>query len=198
MNGKFENTHYVVPYCPMMSENEQQLFRDALKNASVYFEYGIGGSSIWAMAYGLDLNGVETDKHWMLQVTNCLDPYPYDLRYIDIGPVGYYGKPSTISDNFEIYSKSILIFEKNFDLVLIDGRFRVACAATVAEMAIESQNRNLKVYFHDFFDRHEYSIVTKFMHVESRADDAAILSVNCDADIEFVREVWEHNKHNFW
>lgn len=200
MNGKFENTKYAVPYYPMMSRNEQGLFISALKPAASYFEYGVGGSSIWAAAHGLKVNGVESDPHWITQVKNAIDPLEYDIDYVDLGPTGHYGKP--LQDNFlafEHYSKSILRHNRSFGLVLIDGRFRVACAVTVALAALSFGDiKDTTIYFHDFNNRPEYHVVLNFLQITNYADDAVTLTIRPDANSTLLNEVWDHYKHNYF
>ena len=70
------------------------------------------------------------------------------FQYINIGKTGEWGVPIENDKTFLFPSYSTRIFEtyKDFDVVFIDGRFRVACALQV----ILNCNIDTKILIHDF------------------------------------------------
>jgi hypothetical protein len=140
----------------------------ALKTSSCYLEYGIGGSTVLAADVAVpSLLGVESDRSWMALVQLALDRKSYhgaQLHYVDIGPTGAWGHPVSDSGwrNYHRYPLGIwaaLTQETKPDLVLIDGRFRVACALATLMFA----DAGTKVLFDDYASRQAYHVVEEFV-----------------------------------
>ena len=116
----------------VMHAKEVDLFRCFLKESTNYFEYGIGGSTYLAsqLVKG-DIRGVESDKEWVEKVqTETKDNPRIEVRHIDVGPTIAWGTPKSAESShlFPAYSKAIIDSGRDdFDLCLVDGRFRVAC-----------------------------------------------------------------------
>ena len=51
-------------------------------------------------------------------------------------------------------------------MILIDGRFRVACALNV----LKHINRDTYVYIHDFTDRPKYHVLLNYYEIVDKAD----------------------------
>jgi hypothetical protein len=121
-----------------MTIKEIDLLKNYVSNAISYFEYGCGGSTVLVNSY-------PNIKH-MVSVDSCLEwiektkeqisnANKLNFHYIDInGNCSGWGSPidnSKISDWIK-YPNSILEQKEDFDLILVDGRFRVACCAAAA------------------------------------------------------------------
>jgi hypothetical protein len=106
---------------------------------------------------------VESDLAWI----NKIQPLISNLNkckfiYIDINSNGNWGNPgkNATSDQCKKYSDAITtIGNLNIDLILIDGRFRVACALKCFNL------ENCLILFDDFLNRAEYSIILKFYDI---------------------------------
>ena len=59
----------------------------------------------------------------------------------------------------------------NYDLILIDGRFRIHCLLATAACASDGSI----VFFHDYTFRHSYTIADKYYDTIVRVDTGAIL-----------------------
>ncbi|WP_286931853.1 hypothetical protein [Leclercia sp. UBA5958] len=64
------------------------------------------------------------------------------VDYVDIGPNKAWGYPidDTHQEKFTDYSKTILQHDRAFDLILVDGRFRVACTLNAIKHTLEKQD----------------------------------------------------------
>jgi hypothetical protein len=127
-----------------MSAEEVAFFSSFLLNSDtkVYFEYGMGGSTRLACHLGGDrlrIYAVDSSKEWVQRVnhTECIKAGAQQgrvsVRAVNIGPIGAWGMPNgtTWKHLWPRYSRAIASVREPVDLVLVDGRFRVACALTV-------------------------------------------------------------------
>lgn len=123
-------------------------FLEMLSSANRYLEYGTGGSTYAAAKLGVDFIAVDSDPYFLRQVRKKIERHGYlrasgqEFRHADIGRTGPWGRPVGAITNerlelFRAYSDppAMCLHEEAFpDLVLIDGRFRVACALKVVRM----------------------------------------------------------------
>lgn len=143
-----------------MTVEEVAMFLGYLNNSSSYFEFGCGGSTIVAAAFGpknLNITSVDSSKEWLEAVRvhgMCrarVDADLLTLKFVDIGPTGAWGHPTRSAEEsngaWYLYSQAITLAGGVFDLVLVDGRFRVACALNAFLV-----NPSGKVLMHDFFE----------------------------------------------
>ena len=159
-----------------MSEAEVAVLRRCLAVCKTYLEYGAGGSTRLALTYpGIkSMTTVESDPKFIA------DEFSNDaaaeaalesgrLRFLtpDIGPTGAWGCPIDRSKEhlWPLYALSPFLGEMAPDLILIDGRFRVACGLTAALEAPAST-----ILIHDYSLRPEYHLLEQFLTIEERAD----------------------------
>ena len=113
-------------------ESLDEDFKYYLENSKVYGEYGMGISTKLAVNRNLIVFSVDTDLDWVLDCKSEVDSELVKLKWIDLGEVKNWGFPISYEKikNIDYYLK--FIWEQNLkpDLVLIDGRFRVACFLT--------------------------------------------------------------------
>lgn len=108
--------------------------------ATNVLEYGSGGSSFVALEQGVQsLVTVESDQGWADRIRAALlAGFPdrsFTVHHADIGPTAKWGKPSSAAAFRKFHSYATGVWDLGFptpDVVLIDGRFRAACFATVA------------------------------------------------------------------
>lgn len=114
--------------------------RMAYQDATQILEYGSGGSTVLAGDLGKTITSVECDPAWAAKMRAWFAATPpkgrVTLHEVDIGPVGEWAHPIDDSgkDRWAEYPASVwdLPGFQQPDVVLIDGRFRVACLLTVA------------------------------------------------------------------
>lgn len=184
-------TTFELPSAPAMTANEQQLFLSYLKQAKHYFEFGSGGSTVWAVEQDLTVQGVESDPAWVNALQDKLGD-KCQVAVVDIGPTGDWGYPLTQqTDKFPAYSQAILKHKQPFDLILIDGRFRVACTmAAIQHIAKHHAYENSVIFIHDFWNRPHYHAVLEFLEVIEQVESAGVFRVKKDIPLEKVAEVW--------
>ncbi|MGO2149283.1 O-linked N-acetylglucosamine transferase, SPINDLY family protein [Halomonas sp.] len=98
------NNTFDVPDAPFMTEAERLFFKKALKGATHYFEYGSGGSTVWAVNEGLEVRGVESDAKWVDALKNKLG-HKCQVMPVDIGFTKEWGYPASLAEahKFENY-----------------------------------------------------------------------------------------------
>jgi hypothetical protein len=138
---------------------EANLFLEALTRATIYGEYGSGESTVYVgTETTLPILSVDTSEEWVRKVSKQMDGRSsFDLRWIDVGPIGDFGTPLgyTKRDAFRHYIMSPWQRDLKPDLVLIDGRFRVACFAA----SLLSAQLGSAIIFDDYPYRPEYHVV---------------------------------------
>lgn len=155
--------HETVPPRPplILPDAEAAALRAALDGASVVLEYGMGGSTaLVADMPGKTLFSVESDPAWLAMMARYFAANPpaasVHLHHGDIGPVENWGYPLDDSHRHLWQDYAATIWARpdflHPDLVLIDGRFRVACFLEVAARI----TRPVTVLFDDYGDRPEY------------------------------------------
>lgn len=124
-----------------MPEAEAEALRAAYDAARVILEYGSGGSTVIAAAKpGARVFAVESDAAWLAMMQRWFDAHPaqanLSLVHGDIGPTKEWGMPVNNRRVAQWADYPTGVWERGDfeqpDLVLIDGRFRLACFLTVA------------------------------------------------------------------
>ena len=145
-----------IKYIPAMSPKEIIAFCFFMKPGNVYFEFGSGGSTNIASHYKIKTYSVESDIKWhnKLKNTNIMANYiTIDLK---ANYFGYPGKETSIED----WKKYIQAYksEYNADIILIDGRFRVACGLDI----FNKIRNDTIILIHDYTFRKEYHILENY------------------------------------
>lgn len=168
-----------LPEAPYMSDAERKLFAKALKSTKNYFEFGSGGSTVWAINAGLVARGVESDEKWA-NALNARLGERCKIEAVNIGPTGEWGYPLSKhhSPRFPRYSNAIHLHNTPFDLILVDGRFRVACTLSATKNIIKNNNiEEARILIHDFWNRPQYHCVLSFLETIERAETAGLFKV---------------------
>ncbi|WP_280549003.1 tetratricopeptide repeat protein [Halomonas sp. 11-S5] len=189
-----EESGFTVPQAPFMSSAERDLFRKSLFRAKHYFEFGSGGSTVWAVEQGLTAYGVESDANWV----NALKAKLGDgcqVKVVDIGPTREWGYPVSLdhSERFPDYSRAIHSHDMAFDLILVDGRFRVACALSAVKHLLKHHPdpTEARIFIHDFWDRPPYHAVLEFLEPLESVETAGLFRLKEDIDKQRLDQVWK-------
>jgi hypothetical protein len=166
-----------IPRRPHMEPAGLNLLTERLSGCTCFLEYGAGGSTVLAAEIGVPrIYSVESDRTFLRAVKDAVAEIApgaklYD-QYVDIGPTIEWGNPRDTSKaaKWPLYSSSIwheiiLKSEHAPDLVLIDGRFRVACFLATLVFS----KPGTIVLFDDYYDRPNYHIVEKYLTPVTRA-----------------------------
>ena len=176
-SGKIGKENF--PIC--LSDHERQFLVEHIQNASNYLEFGAGGSTYLALTQTNIPNivSVESDLNWIkhLEKWNVISSNKERLTFIhvNIGKTGAWGAPIE-EDKKELYPNfSAIPFQNStsYDVVFIDGRFRVACALS----AIMAHIPPSKILIHDFSIRSEYHCILDFLDIVDIADTLTLFKV---------------------
>ena len=145
---------------PISVDNE--LFEKYLNQSKTYGEYGVGVSTVFANRYqNKHTIAVDSDKNWILDVKkNSFYNKNLEITHIHLGKLKNWGTPEGYEyrHNFKKYLNVIWEKTSKPDLVLVDGRFRVACFLT----SLLNADAGSIIIFDDYTLRPEYHIVELF------------------------------------
>tara|TARA_Y100000310_G_C20593484_1_gene769305 strand:+ start:161 stop:778 length:618 start_codon:yes stop_codon:yes gene_type:complete len=198
---------------PHMSIKELKEFSSRIIKSKEYFEYGLGGSTLYAFDFSdAKISGVDTSKEWIKDVSTEIEKslmydlindktrkinndIRADLRHIDLGPVGKWGRVKNWKKDdqqkFYKYSKSIFDFETNPDLIFIDGRWRVACAAQAVLFSLD-KNISPIIMLHDA-ERKQYAPVWDILEPIKRVDRLQLFKLKKENDISQIEKIYEEH-----
>lgn len=176
---------YTVPDMPHFEEGGTDRFVRALQASSFYLEYGSGGSTILAARSNKRFISVDSDKYFLRAVHKKIGKLSAEqiLIHSDVGLNGPWGIPifktktearlRRWSQYPEAPWKVILSGRLGLpDLVMIDGRFRVACALTCIKYLMDSPRAT--ILFDDYANRPNFKIVEEFAALDGIAGRMAI------------------------
>lgn len=171
-----------IPKQPFMPAACADHLRDCLLSSRSYLEYGSGGSTMLALSLGVPvIQSIESDAPWLERLkATAQSAYPgyaglYTGTWIDLGATGNWGYPVN-HDQHAVYWKYPLApwtsdrVSMPPDLVLIDGRFRVACLLATVLYAPAGTT----VLFDDYGDRPHYHEVEDFIQPVMMVDRMAV------------------------
>ncbi|MDB5360870.1 MAG: class SAM-dependent methyltransferase [Rhodospirillales bacterium] len=186
-----------------MSDGERELFVRTLAKATHYMEFGSGGSTLLAIRSPAKIVlSVESDPAWLdrirehPEIAQAVAAQRLFLTLADIGPVGEWGRPTDETRQAQwphYYADPFFATDILFDLILIDGRFRVATALAAAACAAESAT----IVMHDYELRSQYYLVEKFFDIEETRESLYVLRRRKAINIrsfymEVMRHLFEH------
>lgn len=195
-----------VPSQPHMTEAEIGLFRRALHGCSRYLEFGAGGSTGFVLASGVtNIVSVESDPEWvsalrsMGPLADAIATGKLHLLHGDIGPVGKWGYPAGTANKslWRQYPNAPWpVWEKLGaapQLVLVDGRFRVACALRTALWFLTTgRGSDVNILCHDLGpERPGYESIFNWFDPIERVDTLAFARMKPDLTHESVAEAFE-------
>ena len=161
---------------PTMSEAEIEFFTSNLNSSSHYLETGCGGTTLLAIEAGVkQIDIVETDIDWIRKlkvhpaILQAMSEQRIRFHHRNIGRVKQWGFPSddTYRHVWPFYSLGVWTeIEDDVDLVLVDGRFRVATALASLLMA----RKDTTIILHDFAGRDYYNVLLDYVILIEQID----------------------------
>ena len=142
-------------------------FKKKIKNSNFFFEYGSGSSTIYVDKKNKKYISIETDKSFYKSLLFKLKSKS-SLKYFGLGIVGEFSYPVLCTKqqvkNY-IFSINKYFIKKTFpDLILIDGRFRIACCLNLLN---KSRFKNIfTIILDDYKKRKEYHCLNKFFEIK--------------------------------
>ncbi len=160
-----------------MSNQEIAFFTEEISLSTSYLEYGSGGSTKLAVrqASVRKITSVESDPGFLdsavlpdSEVQKAILDSRLSFLVPDIGPTGEWGIPkdSTAIHLWPNYALCPYLHGSiTPDLILVDGRFRVACCLVAALQAPAAT-----VLVHDYTIRRHYHILENYFEIEKQVD----------------------------
>ena len=182
---------FKVPDAPHMDPDGLAMFETSLRGAGTYLEYGAGGSTVMAARMGKTGFSIEGDRHYCRDVRRKLagQRHNIELTYADIGPTKMWGhlrRTRQTPKSVEAWKRYVrLPFERLngsfYDLVLVDGRFRVACALhAIAEAG--KRGASFRLLLDDYDEpedqRPHYKVVESYVPLARMAGRMAVFDVS--------------------
>lgn len=179
------------------------VFLERVAIAERYLEFGAGSSTLAAATAGVPLVSVESDPRFLAAVERrCLalqrgrPTSSMTFLHADIGPNGPWGKPilpsirrPTSWRSYPLRPWEALGSDFRADLVLIDGRFRVACALAVV---INQPDSDWTMLIDDFAERPHYTPVSEFATFVGMHGRMAEYRPAPHVDDDALRKAFEH------
>ncbi len=177
---KGELGRFPVPDTPDMEPAGLACFSRYLAGSRVYLEWGSGGSTLMACAEARHVVSVESDPVFLRQVKQKVERLrlPATAQFVraNIGLVKVWGAPAfttPTSRRLQSWKHYAQAPWKCFDargilpdLVLVDGRFRVACAL---ETFLRCAGHPCTIIFDDYQDRPHYHALAPFAEIIEEA-----------------------------
>ena len=167
----------------MMSAAEVACFERRLGDAQSYLEFGCGGSTLVAAASpAAAIRSVDTDRAWIEKcqrhpdIAAAIAAGRLAFTHVHVGRTGRFGYPIGKSAVRRWPDYCLAVWD-SFpadappDLVLVDGRFRLACAV----QALLRCPPATTILFHDFTLRERYRLILDFAEAVEIVDTLAVL-----------------------
>ena len=179
-----------------MTPGELALLQSCLNSAVHYLEFGAGASTIHASNVpsirhidSVDSSGQYIDEHLRPNpaISSALSAGRLAFHVIDIGATSKWGYPVDKSKRhqWENYSSGVFLRPSHHDLVLVDGRFRVACTLS----SILNTPDDCRILIHDFRDRPQYHIVARYLEPVDRVDTMVLFRKKSGVDPRKLRSL---------
>ena len=160
----------------ILFDGDDYLFKQYLINCNIYFEYGVGASTRWVLENTKSkIISVDTDKKWINTINFSNQSSRIKLNWINLGDLENWGRPKSYvyRDRFIDYISNVWSFNEKADVVLIDGRFRVACFL----YSLINAKINSIITFDDYINRPYYHIVEEIVPIYKICGRQAVFRV---------------------
>lgn len=174
-----------IPPVPHMPSEAVEKLTELLEGTSCFLEYGAGGSTRLAARLGVrDIYSVESDRKFLGAVGNILheddSPSTFHPVFADIGPTKEWGNPVDNSGarrwpDYPLGVWELLRTDQVMpDLILVDGRFRLAC--TLASLLHAPAGTTIMIDDYVKRERH-YQAFTRHAKIKQFVTRCAIIEV---------------------
>lgn len=186
-----------------MTHKETARLDDELSRGASYLEYGAGGSTLRALRHEnlVRLVSVESDPDFVTRRFRCRPDVEAAVAsgrltfcLPDLGPTGHWGAPSDSARRADWPHYAQCPYENSAarDLILVDGRFRVACGILAALSAPDAT-----VLVHDY-DRSEYHVLERFLDVVERVDNLLVARAQSEFSERHARRLLKRYAYLPW
>ena len=154
---------FAVPAETDFGDIATQAFGERLARSRSYLEFGSGASTLLAGRLGVPTVAVESDRFFARSVRAALPPgAPVRFADVDIGVTIEWGKPlhsrptpARVRRWSSYVTAPYALLDGFPDFILVDGRFRLACALEAVRRA-RAGGHAATMMFDDYIDRPQY------------------------------------------
>ncbi len=185
-----------------MTNKEILFFREQVNNSSYYLEFGSGNSTSVAIRYSniRHITIVESDFYFwqnLVYSDTLLHKSVLEGRLtpllVNIGPIKMWGYPidDSCRERWPEYAEAPFKGLNSYDLILVDGRFRIACTLFACLYAIPT----VRIMIHDFYNRPRYRIVLLFLIEIKRVDTFGLFIIKPNIDKNLAKKIIQLYKY---
>jgi len=191
-----------------MTSKERSLLHAHMANCKKFLEFGAGDSTVHVAGVEsiVRVDSVESSPEYVernlmpdASVRRAVDSGKLTFHFVDIGKTKKWGYPRDVSKKklWPDYSANIFSLHRDFDLVLVDGRFRVACTLN----SILGTPDDCTIIIHDFWNRKRGGshLVLEFLEVVERTHTMAVLTKKPGSDVARITkfiDLYKYNPHD--
>jgi len=187
-------TGFTVSEKPEFEAECVPFFLELLATAAAYLEFGAGGSTVLAAMHGVRFVSVESDRSFLkavrrkIQSIGKLDPAKQTYITADIGLTEAWGAPVLKRASpprvkrWRRYPAAPWALMQTLPgpyLVLVDGRFRVACALSAAKFL---NGKPGQILIDDYVGRDHYKVVERYLELTRSCGRMALFTPRPDID----------------
>lgn len=200
-------TGFQVPERPDFDEQTIPLFIQRVSKARAYLEFGSGASTVLAARQGVEFTSVDTDPFYLRAVRKRIaakgfaDSEKQRFIHADIGPTEYWGAPMFKHETparfarWRAYPQSPWAgMKEKPDFVLVDGRFRAACALNAIKHLGAG---DWELWLDDYKGRDHYAVVERFAVLEKMSGVTAIFRPRANIDLKALDAAIEAASHDW-
>lgn len=171
INPKYSSSENII----FGNKDSGDFIKKKIVRAKNYLEFGSGNTTIFASQNNINFYSIESDRNFFYYLANKKNIK--NIYFYSLGLVQFYSYPLFKSKIFKIYYKNRakiyaskifeILTEKLImpDLVLVDGRYRVACMLNIFLYLKKNNLINTCVILDDFKHRDHYQIINSFFNI---------------------------------
>lgn len=178
-----------------MTNNEIDLLQEEMSKCSNYLEFGSGNSTLMAAQTSTieKITVVESDPVFWKELVNSNPVIKESVKLkrlrpllVNIGPTKQWGYPvdDSCQNKWPLYASKAFKKDSSYDLILIDGRFRIACTFQSC-LHVSPKTR---ILIHDFFIRPHYFTIFPFLKLEDKVDTMGVFRIKKNNDPRLIKE----------
>ena len=183
-----------------LTDEDRLTLGELYYKADSVFEFGLGESTYIASHVNVPrFSGVDSDAKWVSDARDFVarkDRTHFRFHFGDIGKTESFGNPvnenlQKIKYNYQIHA--LFSEQEPFDIYLVDGRYRVACACIsfLHAMKYGADMENVRVAIHDNNEKGRgYGVVQEIADVEIRNERLWVYKLKNDATEEDIAQIY--------
>lgn len=145
------------------------LLKKLITKSNFIYEYGSGSSTLYYHKFKKKFVSIELDSGFITNLSKRKNLLK-NIQHINIGITGEFSYPLICSKNKVLkYIQSIDKYfksNKKIDLILIDGRFRMACCLNLLKYQDRLKKNNTKIVLDDYVNRIHYHDIKKYFYLK--------------------------------